>query len=492
MLRLVEILRGYGHLVTEATAARDLDITGVTCDSRRVEPGYLFAAIPGTQLDGRDYISDAIKRGAIAVLGPPGIDAENVSLITDDDPRRLYALMAAAFFESQPKTIAAVTGTSGKTSTVHFLRQIWNAMGLRAAALGTLGVRATDPHGDSLLPTSDKALTTPDAADLHRQLRELTALNIDHLAMEASSHGLDQRRLDGVRVSAAAFSNLSHDHLDYHGTENAYLDAKLRLFSDLLIDGGVAVINADQAYAETVIAVSRGRGLPVMTYGEGGDRVRLIERVARPDGQQMTLDIDGATQHLLLPLVGDFQASNALCAISLAIATDADPDVAVGALSDLHGAPGRMERIGMSAAGATIYVDYAHKPAAMELMLKALRPHTHGRLAVVFGCGGDRDMAKRPEMGRIAATYADAVYVTDDNPRGENPASIRCEILHGCPTASEIGDRAAAIAAAIDELAEGDVLVVAGKGHETGQIIGDEILPFNDAEVVREIIGGGS
>ncbi len=494
MLRLAELLKGNGYLVT-AAATNNLNITGITCDSRRVEPGYLFAAIPGTQVDGRRFIPDAIERGAVAVLaasGTPRDDAHpEISLITDDDPRHLYALMAARFFERQPGTVAAITGTSGKTSTAHFLRQIWNASGLLAGSTGTLGVVATDADGVNLMPADDKALTTPDAADLHRQMRELTETGVEHLAMEASSHGLDQRRLDGVRISAAAFTNLSHDHLDYHGSESAYLNAKIRLFSELLIDGGTAVVNGDQAYADAVIAVCRGRGLPVIRYGVSGDRVRLLSITAEPEGQRLKLDVDGAEYGCHLPLVGEFQASNALCALALALATGSEPETAINALTQLKGAPGRMQLIGRAPNGGAVYVDYAHKPDALERALQAFRPHTAGRLGVVFGCGGDRDADKRPVMGRIADALADMVIVTDDNPRGEDAAAIRQAIVAASPAAREIADRAEAIAAAMGDLSEGDVLVVAGKGHETGQIVGDEVLPFNDADVIRRLIGGG-
>lgn len=495
-MRLAEVMEGFGHLTTGTANANQRHISGITCDSRQVEPGFLFAAIPGTRMDGRDFIHDAIKRGAIAVLGPPGTSAGEANpdfpIITDEDPRRLYALMAARFFENQPKTIAAITGTSGKTSSAHFLRQIWNGLGLAAGAMGTLGVRATGPAGDDLLPADDKALTTPDAADLHRQLRQLAELGIDNLAMEASSHGLDQRRLDGVRISAAAFTNLSHDHLDYHATEAAYLAAKLRLFEELLIDGGTAVVNADQAYADAVVSICQRRGLPVLRYGENGDRVRLVSREVRADGQALALDVDGTSFDAALPLAGEFQASNALSALALALACGAAPADAVATLPALRGAPGRMEWIGVSPAGAGVYVDYAHKPAALRAVLTALRPHVAGKLCVVFGCGGDRDAQKRPVMGEIAAGLADKVVVTDDNPRGEDAAAIRQAVLQGCPAAMEIGDRAAAIAAGLDGLGAGDVLVVAGKGHESGQIVGDEVLPFNDADVVRGLIGGGA
>jgi len=483
-------------LLTAAAATNELNITGITCDSRRVEPGYLFAAMPGTQIDGRHFIPDAIGRGAAAILAPAGTQPDpahpGVAMITDPDPRRLYALMAANFYARQPATVAAVTGTSGKTSTAHFLRQIWNRLGLKAGAMGTLGVVATGPEGDQLLPADDKALTTPDAADLHRQLRELADAGVDHLAMEASSHGLDQRRLDGVRIAAAAFTNLSHDHLDYHVTESAYLDAKVRLFRELLVDGGTAVVNGDQLYADAVIAACRGRGLPLIRYGRSGDRVRLASLEPRADGQAMTVEVDGRAYDVTLSLVGDFQASNALCALSLALATGAGPDAAIAALAGLTGAPGRMQWIANTAKGGAVYVDYAHKPDALDRALAALRPHAEGRLGVVFGCGGDRDAAKRPEMGVIANKRADWTIVTDDNPRSEDPAEIRRAILAAATDAREIGDRRDAIAAGIEALEAGDLLVVAGKGHETGQIVGDEVLPFNDADVIRDLIGAGA
>ena len=495
-MRLVEVLRGDGYLVTGAAAATDLNITGVTCDSREVRPGYLFAAIPGTQTDGRRFIPDAILRGAVAVLGPPGTEPDNdhpdISVVTDEDPRRLYALMAARLFDRQPRTIVAITGTSGKTSTAHFLRQVWNSAGLMAGAMGTLGLQATAADDGNLLLGDDKALTTPDAANLHRQLSELTKLGVEHLAMEASSHGLHQRRLDGVRVSAAAFTNLSHDHLDYHENEAAYLKAKLRLFSDLLIDDGTAVINADQPYTEAIVAVCRERGLPVILSGEQGDRVRLIQRLPETSGQRLSVEIDGAIHQILLPLVGDFQASNALCAAALALATGTNAETIVTAIESLQGVPGRMQLIGENTSGGTIYVDYAHKPDALRRALLALRPHATGKLITVFGCGGDRDVEKRPEMGRIANELADDIYVTDDNPRGEDPAMIRRTILQACPDAIEIGDRRDAITQALARLGDGDILMVAGKGHETGQIVGGQVLPFDDAEVVRDVIGGGA
>ena len=494
-MRLTEVLRGKGHLVTGEAEARGCNITGLNCDSRKVEPGFLFAAIPGTHMDGKKFIPEAIQRGAIAVLGPigteVGYDYSNIPLIVDEDPRRLYALMAARFFQHQPETIAAITGTSGKTSTSHFLRQIWNIAGWRAAAMGTLGLCVTDPANKALLSGAEYSLTTPDPVDLHQQLCELWKLGVERLAMEASSHGLDQRRLEGVRVSVAAFTNLSHDHLDYHRTEAEYLLAKLRLFDDLLIDGGTAVVNADQFCAEKVISVCQKRDLSIIRFGVNGDRVCLTKLTSQDGGQQMSFEIDGQSHQVLLPLIGGFQASNALCAASLALATGTEVSVVVSALSCLQDVPGRMQLVGRNAAGGSVYVDYAHKPDALRHALQALRHHTCGKLIVLFGCGGDRDIEKRPEMGRLASELADKVFITDDNPRGERPADIRNAVVAGCPKAVEIGNRGDAIAAAMETLTDGDVLLVAGKGHETGQIVGEEIVPFDDTEVVRSLIRGG-
>ncbi len=472
----------------ENASGQDVTIAGLTCDSRRVAPGFLFAAIPGSTADGRHFIADAIGRGAAAVLAPEGTDVAGVPLILDANPRRRYAKMAAAFYERQPSRVVAVTGTSGKTSIVTFLSQIWSAAGYAAASLGTLGLDARDASGTSLAVADDKPLTTPDAADLHRQLMELADAGVDRLAMEASSHGLDQYRLDGVRVAAAVFTNLSRDHLDYHETEAAYLDAKLRLFRDILIDGGAAVVNADQPFRDTIIAACRGRNLPVMTYGVDGETTRLIDLTATAHGQRLRIEIDGRRHDVDLNLVGAFQASNALAAATAAMATGIDAGTVIAALVDLKGAPGRMQLAGRHANGAAVYVDYSHKPDALRNALTALRPHTAGRLHVVFGCGGDRDAGKRPEMGAIAIEAADHVIVTDDNPRTENPTDIRRAIMAAAPSAVEIGDRAEAIHAAIEGLDAGDVLLVAGKGHERGQIIGDEIRPFDDVAVVADFL----
>jgi UDP-N-acetylmuramoyl-L-alanyl-D-glutamate--2,6-diaminopimelate ligase len=462
-------------------ALKDTEIVGLTCDSRRVEPGFLFAALPGTRADGRAFIPDAVTRGAAAVLAPPGTDIDRwgrrVALIAVENPRRQYALMAARFFGAQPKTIAAVTGTNGKTSIVAFLRQIWTHLGRRAASLGTLGLVAPG------VKTAGN-LTTPDPVDLHKSLKDLADAGVGCLAMEASSHGLAQYRLDGVKIAAAAFTNLTRDHLDYHGTIDAYLKAKLRLFTDILPPTGTAVINVDAPYADAVEAACRKRGQRVLTHGRRGRDIRAKAITASMGGQTLALSVQGRDATITLPLVGTFQAENALCALGLAIACGEDVEGALKALECLTGVPGRLQLVGRHPSGAPVFVDYAHTPDALMTVLKALRPHATKRLHVVFGCGGDRDPGKRPEMGRIADEFADVVIVTDDNPRSEDPVAIRREILAGCPAAREIGDRAEAIRVALGALQSDDVLIVAGKGHERGQIIGTEVRPFDDAEEV--------
>jgi UDP-N-acetylmuramoyl-L-alanyl-D-glutamate--2,6-diaminopimelate ligase len=483
-LRLVDALEGTEVHVTDQTDVSGTDITGLTCDSRQVEPGFLFAALPGTRVDGRAYITDALERGAVAVLAPNGavVNAVRpVAVLTAANPRRQYALLAANFFETQPDVIAAVTGTNGKTSVVTFLRQIWSGLGLKAASAGTLGIVAEGFENRA-------SLTTPDPADLHRNLRDLKRFGVERLALEASSHGLVQHRLDGVRVKLAAFTNLTRDHLDYHRDMAAYLAAKLRLFTDVVALDGIAVVNSDSPHAAAVAAACHKRRLGVMGYGAAGDAVRLVERDPLPDGQRLVIDVNGKKASVKLPLLGAFQASNALCALALAIASGEDASAALGLLETLKGAPGRMQFIDRHPSGAGVFVDYAHSPDALANVLNALRPHAAGRLHVVFGCGGDRDSGKRPEMGAIAANLADAVIITDDNPRGEDAAAIRRQILAACPGAKDIGDRALAIREAVRGLIAGDLLVVAGKGHERGQIVGGITRPFDDTQAVRDAL----
>ncbi len=461
---------GWGHV----------EISGLTADSREVRPGWLFAALPGAKADGARFVSDAIAKGAAAVLVKTGADvsgAERVPVLSSTEPRRALALMAARFFAAQPDRIVAVTGTSGKTSVADFTRQIFAALGRKAASLGTIGLVKSDGSVYG-------SLTTPDPVALHRTLSELAAEGVTHLAFEASSHGLDQHRLDGVRLTAAAFTNLGRDHLDYHADMESYLAAKLRLFSDLLPATGTAVVNADVAEAGRVVAAARSRGAAIMSVGQAGETLRLEELTADGFAQCMRIRHGGKVYDAKLPLLGAYQASNALLAAGLAIAAGEAADRVFAALEMLKGVKGRLEITG-EARGGLVVIDYAHKPDALAAALDALRPFATGKLVCVFGCGGDRDKGKRPIMGRIAAAKADSVIVTDDNPRSEKPEVIRAEILVGAPGAREIGDRAEAIRAGVRGLAKGDVLLVAGKGHETGQIVGSKVLPFSDHEAVH-------
>jgi UDP-N-acetylmuramoyl-L-alanyl-D-glutamate--2,6-diaminopimelate ligase len=467
-------------------AARGIDIRGVTADSRVVKPGDLFAAIPGGRQDGRRFIADAVARGAVAVLAPAGTEwppgVPPRPLITDSEPRRRLAQFAATLAGRQPHCVIAVTGTNGKTSTVEFLRQLWALGGKAAASLGTLGLTAP---GFAPGP----GLTTPDPVALASILAAIAAAGVRHAAMEASSHGLDQYRLDGVRLAAAGFSNLTRDHLDYHGSFDRYRMAKLRLFGELLSPGAPAVVHSglDGVTMAAVQAVARSRRLELHSVGPQGSAIRLVRAIPRAGGQTLELSVAGVTQTVDLPLAGLFQADNALLAAGLAMAVGESG--VIGRLPGLVGVRGRLELVATLGNGAAVYVDYAHTPDALERLLGALRPHTAGRLQVVFGAGGDRDPGKRALMGAAAAKFADGVIVTDDNPRSELPSAIRAAIRGGCPEALEIGDRAAAIAAGVDGLREGDVLVVAGKGHEQGQIVGGTVIPFDDASVVRALVG---
>ncbi|MBM3568858.1 MAG: UDP-N-acetylmuramoyl-L-alanyl-D-glutamate--2,6-diaminopimelate ligase [Alphaproteobacteria bacterium] len=462
----------------------DLEIRGLTADSRAVGPGYLFAALRGERDDGRRFIADAIKAGAVAILAEPGTTVEDrgAVLVESDNPRRELALLAARFYAPQPKTIAAVTGTSGKTSVAWFTRQIWLALGHKAVSLGTLGIVGNG--GKAKLDH-----TTPDPVALHAALSELARSGIDHLAIEASSHGLAQYRLDGLALAAAAFTNLSRDHLDYHADMTQYLAAKRRLFAWLLPSGGAAVLNRDIPEFEGLRALCLKRGHRILSYGTAEEaELRLVARAPHATGQRVRIAVLGKQHDFDLPLVGGYQALNALCALGLAIGSGADAERATEALSVLTVVPGRVELVARHPSGAPIFVDYAHKPDALRAVLEALRPHAAGKLVVVFGCGGDRDAGKRPEMGEIAVRLADRVFVTDDNPRSEDPAAIRRAILAGAPGAIEIGDRGDAIRQAVAGLEKGDLLVLAGKGHEQGQIVGGETRPFDDAVEARAAV----
>jgi UDP-N-acetylmuramoyl-L-alanyl-D-glutamate--2,6-diaminopimelate ligase len=468
-----------------------LGLTGLASDSRKVKPGYLFAALSGTKTDGARFVKDAVTRGAVAVLGVPALADEvaalGVRFIADENPRAGLARLASLFYPGQPEIVAAVTGTKGKSSIVAFLREIWAELGRRAASLGTVGV--IGPKGE--IPLSH---TTPDPVEVHELLSRLEQDGVDHLAIEASSHGLDQHRLDGVRISACGFTNITRDHMDYHPTFDDYLAAKLRLFTEVVKDGGVAVVNADAEHAARFIDAAKTRGLRLITVGRNGHTIQLDRREDRGGAQALTLHYQGRIFYVELPQAGEFQASNALVAAGLAIGLGEDAAGVFKALESLKGAPGRMEKVAFAASGAPIYVDYAHTPDSLEKILEALRPHTANRLHIVFGCGGDRDKGKRPLMGAIAVRLADDVIVTDDNPRSEDAATIRHEILAAAPGAREIGDRAEAIRAAVSGMKSGDVLVVAGKGHETGQTIRGEVHPFSDREqaIAAAVALGGS
>jgi len=485
-LKLTELIAP----VSAPTGLNDPEIVGLTADSRNVQPGFLFAALPGAKQDGRSFAADAIARGAVAILTDhpdalplPPEERSRVCILTDVNPHRRLPLLAARFHGRQPRTIAAVTGTNGKTSVVHFTREIWTALGHPAASLGTLGLVTTAERRPG-------ALTTPDPVALHRDLARLAKQGIDHVAVEASSHGLHQFRLDGLSVAAAAFTNLTRDHLDYHGDMANYRAAKDRLFTALLMPGGSAVLNRDSGEFARLEALCRDGGHPVIAYGaDPAADLHMVAREPRVDSQFLVLDVFGRRHELLLPLAGEFQAMNALAALGLVIATGGPLAAATAALSDVTGVPGRLQFVAGHEGGGAIVVDYAHTPDALVTVLTALRLHTRGRLAVLFGCGGDRDAGKRPFMGEVATRLADRVYVTDDNPRTEPAAEIRRAILDAAPNATEIGDRREAIATAIAELRAGDLLVIAGKGHETGQIIGTETYPFDDAVIAREIAG---
>ena len=466
----------------EAAAVADATaITGLAMDSRAVKPGDLFFALAGSKTDGARFIDSAIAAGAVAVVGdhPPQGD-RRVPFVRTSNPRRALALAAAKFFSRQPQTIAAVTGTSGKTSVAAFTRQIWQRLGHASASIGTIGL--VSPKR-----TIYGSLTTPDPIALHRQLDEITGEGVTHLAFEASSHGLDQYRLDGVRIGAGGFTNLTRDHMDYHPDVAHYLAAKLRLFRDLVMADGAAVISADHDCSQAVIDAARARNLRILTVGGKGDGagegIRLVAADIDGFAQKLNLEHRGRRHAVRLPLVGEFQIENALVAAGLAIGTGSEPDAVFANLELLEGAKGRLERVA-ERNGAPIFVDYAHKPDALAKALQALRPYAKRKLVVVFGAGGDRDAGKRSLMGAIAAENADTVIVTDDNPRSENPDAIRAAILSAAKDAKDIGDRAEAIRTAIGGLQPGDALLIAGKGHETGQIVGNSTLPFSDHDAV--------
>ena len=464
----------------------DAEILGVTSDSRQVEPGFLFAALPGENVDGSDFIMDAINAGAVAILTSNDIRPKiknnfSVRFVSDLNPRQRYAKIAARFYEPQPPNIVAVTGTNGKSSVAEFTRQIWQICDQKAASIGTLGLIAPRKmEGGSL--------TTPDPVDLHKKLMKLNNDGIQNVILEASSHGLVQFRLDGIDIGVAAFTNLSRDHLDYHKTMEKYFSAKCRLFLEVLNPDGVAVVNADDNMALRISAMLRDRNTSFIEFGRNANDIILRNIEALPDGQRLSLSVLGHEYNLTLPLIGDFQTMNALCALGIVIAGGLDPEKATRSLSKLQGVRGRMELAACTSNGSRVFVDYAHTPDALVNVLNSLRAHTKNKLKIVFGCGGNRDHGKRLEMGKIAAQLADEVIITDDNPRYEDAAIIRSQIMSTSPGAIEIADRMDAITTAIKSLSAGDLLIVAGKGHEQGQIIGTTELPFDDVNAVKCIV----
>jgi UDP-N-acetylmuramoyl-L-alanyl-D-glutamate--2,6-diaminopimelate ligase len=457
-------------------------VTGFAIDHRKVAPGTIFGAFEGQRVNGEDFIPAAIAAGAIAVVARRSAAVDGARHIADDNPRACFAELAARFFAPFPETVVAVTGTNGKTSTVELTRQLWRMAGQHAASIGTLGVTTADERVTT-------GLTTPDIVTFLSNVAGLTREGVTHVAFEASSHGLTQYRTEGLRVSAAAFTNLSRDHLDYHGDMAAYFTAKLRLFSEVLAPDGTAVVWADDPNSERVIDLARQRRNRLMTVGEHGDDLRIVSREPTLLGQDLVIAAGGAEHRVTLPLIGAYQAANALMAAALVIATGGDVAATLAGLARLQPVRGRLERAVITASGAPVYVDYAHTPDALEAAIAALRPHVAGRLILVFGAGGDRDQGKREPMGAIAAALADVAIVTDDNPRSEQPAAIRADILKGAPRAIEYGDRRGAIRLAIEQAVGDDIVLIAGKGHEQGQVVGDLVLPFDDVSVAREVAG---
>lgn len=476
--------RQLSRLGLRAADGRDPVVTGISVDSRQVRDGHLFAALPGSATHGGEFIQFALRQGAGAILtdrqgaeiAAEALAGSDAALIVAQDPRAALAGAAALWFAAQPETVVAVTGTSGKTSVTHFTRQIWQALGIPAISLGTMGV-----EGDY---QARLAHTTPEPVTLHRVLAEAAAAGVTHAAMEASSHGLDQRRLDGVNVAAGAFTNFSQDHLDYHAGFDEYFAAKALLFNHILEPGAAAVICTDDDRGRQMAQIARDRGLGLTTYGRGeGCDLRILGQRYDATGQELRFQMAGQVQLIRLDLIGGFQAENVLCAAGLCLATGSTPDQVLGVLPRLTTVRGRMQLAAQRDNGAAVFVDYAHKPGAVIAALQSLRPHVMGRIVAVIGAGGDRDRGKRPLMGEAARQFADVVFVTDDNPRTEDPAAIRAEVMAGAgPDATEVGDRAEAILRAVDVLEPGDALLICGKGHETGQIVGADVFPFDDAE----------
>lgn len=502
---LQRIINGIDGLKLSSSSQNNpesIEITGITQDSRAVKPGYLFAALKGEKSDGADFIPMAIEKGAVAILveekgyglwamGYGKQDSNTPSpialgpsplFLTHPNPKLALAHIAANFYGTQPEIIAAVTGTNGKTSTAFFCTQIWQLLGKKSASIGTIGIATSD----GLAYGATGSMTTPDPIALHKILADLAGEGFTNVAMEASSHGLDQHRLDAVNVKAAAFTNLTRDHLDYHGTFENYLNAKLRLFE--VMKNGVAVINADIPEAPQIIKLCEKQGHKILSVGKNGNYIVFDDSTRTSQGQQIAFEVAKRLYTVNTHLIGEFQAYNLLTALALVVGCGANLDEAVSVLPDVQAVPGRMQGVRVGNNMARVYVDYAHTPDALEKALKVLRPYTKGKLWVLFGCGGDRDKGKRPQMGKVAAELADMVVVTDDNPRSENPATIRSEVMTACPNAREINDREEAIAYAISNMGNDDILLLAGKGHEKTQIIGDKKLDFDDVKIAQEII----
>ncbi|MGH6729591.1 MAG: UDP-N-acetylmuramoyl-L-alanyl-D-glutamate--2,6-diaminopimelate ligase [Sphingomicrobium sp.] len=461
----------------------DSVVTGFAIDHRKVAKGSVFGAFRGQAFNGEDYIGDAVARGAIAVVARPEAVVPKVPHIADPEPRSRFAKLAATFYAPYPPIVVAVTGTNGKTSTVEMTRQMWRMAGHRSASIGTLGVTTADDQVTT-------GLTTPDIVTFLSNIAGLKRMGISHVAYEASSHGLDQHRCEGVPLAAAAFTNFSRDHLDYHASMDEYFEAKMRLFEVLLPPGAPVVVWTDDPRSDEVKRRSAQRGHPLLSVGRKGDAIRLVDQVPTPLGQALTVERDGTAHKISLPLIGAYQAANVLTAAGLALATGGNWDDVLSAMKRLSPVRGRLERAVISKSGAPVYVDYAHTADALEAAIAALRPHVEGKLVTVFGAGGDRDQGKRPEMGAVATRLSDVVIVTDDNPRGEDPAAIRQAIMAAAPGAIEVGGRREAIAEALRIANAGDIVLLAGKGHETGQVIGagadQRVLPFDDALVARE------
>ncbi len=469
-----------GQLVSDLhDAAAEITVTGFAIDHRKIAPGTIFGAFQGTAFNGEDFIEEAVAAGAIAIVARPEAHVSGALHIVDDVPRRAFANLAARYFRPFPQHIAAVTGTNGKTSTAELTRQLWRMAGHNAASIGTLGITTASDQAKT-------GLTTPDIVTFLSNMSGLEREGISHAIFEGSSHGLSQYRSEGVPVSVAAFTNLSRDHLDYHGSMEDYFEAKMRLFDEVVDENGTAVVWADDEWSDQVIARVKKREMRLITVGEKGKGIELVSRQPTQLGQTLELRIQGNVSKVKLPLIGAYQASNILVAAGIVMASGGDVDDVLGHMARLQPVRGRLERAVITKSGAPVYVDYAHTPDGLKAAIAALRPHTKGKLITVFGAGGDRDKGKRPEMGAIAVADSDIAIVTDDNPRSEDPGLIRADIMAGAPGAHDISDRRYAIAFAIEHAEPDDIVLIAGKGHEQGQIIMGRVLPFDDVEVARE------